>query len=104
MPKGQGCASDLVTLRTSMVVARRRRDAYQDSQIYRVQLRSWWGNRRGFNSKAGSFKIGQRIKVALMDIVELDFAVSKVSGGCEVPAKVGWMTYFYMPAPSVYHA
>ncbi len=39
-----------------------------------------------------------------MDIVELDFAVSKVSGGCEVPAKVGWMTYFYMHAPSVYHA
>jgi hypothetical protein len=39
-----------------------------------------------------------------MDIVELGFTVSKVSGGCEVPAKVGWMTYFYMHAASVYHA
>ena len=58
MPKGQGCASDPVTLGTSMVVTRHRWDAYQDSQIYRLQLRSWWGNRRGFNSKAGSFKIG----------------------------------------------
>jgi hypothetical protein len=88
MLKGQGCSSDLDTLRMSILEVRRWRDTYQESRIHRLQLRSWWGDRRGFCSQVRSFEIGSRIEISLMDIVELGFAISKVYGGCEVPAKV----------------